>query len=190
MFPNPLTRRTFMNRSAAAAAGLFLSSCFGDRVSTAPTPRPSYGRLPRTVETRWPVKHVVYLMLENRSFDNLFGRYPGARGTSVGVRWGQQVPLVRCPEWLPGDLPHDLAAWRTSYNDGWMDGFVGEYGPFYAYSQFARDDIPNYYAWTKDFVLNDNTFASAAGLSFPRNPQAPNPAKRIAIPGGDQSPSH
>jgi hypothetical protein len=112
-------------------------------------------------------------MLENRSFDNLFGRYPGARGTSVGVRWGQQVPLVRCPEWLPGDLPHDLAAWRTSYNDGWMDGFVGEYGPFYAYSQFARDDIPNYYAWTKDFVLNDNTFASAAGLSFPRNPRHP-----------------
>jgi phospholipase C len=83
-----------MSRSAAAAAGLFLSSCFGERVSTAPTPRPSYGLVPPGVDTRWPIKRVLYLMLENRSFDNLFGRFPRARGTSVGTRWGQEVPLV------------------------------------------------------------------------------------------------
>jgi phospholipase C len=170
MFPKRLTRRTFMSRSAAAAAGLFLSSCFGERVSTAPTPRPSYGLVPRGVDTRWPIKRVLYLMLENRSFDNLFGRFPGARGTSVGTRWGQEVPLVHCPEWLPGDLPHDLYAWRTSYNDGQMDGFaLGEYGPIYAYSQFGRRDIPNYFGWAEDFVLNDNTFASVAGPSFPNH---------------------
>jgi phospholipase C len=159
-----------MSRSAAAAAGLFLSSCFGERVSTVPTPRPSYGLVPAGVDTRWPIKRVLYLMLENRSFDNLFGRFPGARGTSVGTRWGQEVPLVHCPEWLPGDLPHDLYAWRTSYNDGQMDGFaLGEYGPTYAYSQFDRRDIPNYFAWAEDFVLNDNTFASVAGPSFPNH---------------------
>ena len=28
-----------------------------------------------------------------------------------------------CPEWLPGDIPHDLAAHRTCVNNGEMDGF-------------------------------------------------------------------
>jgi hypothetical protein len=159
-----------MTRSAAAAAGLFLSSCFGERVSTAPRPRPSYGRIPRELDTRWPIKHVLYLMLENRSFDNLFGRFPGARGTQMGVRWGREVPLVRCPEWLPGDLPHDLGSWETSFNDGAMDGFaIGDYGPHFAYSQFAPGDVPNYFRWAKRFVLCDNVFASVAGPSYPNH---------------------
>jgi Phosphoesterase family len=51
-----------------------------------------------------------------------------------------------------------------------MDGFaLGEYGPIYAYSHFGRRDIPNYFAWAEDFVLNDNTFASVAGPSFPNH---------------------
>lgn len=170
MYPDRLTRRTFMSRSAAAAAGLFLSSCFGDRVSTTPTPRPSFGPRPAGVDTRYPIKRVVYLMLENRSFDNLFGRYPGAEGATTGVRFGQEVPLTRCPEWLPGDLPHDLTSWVASHNDGAMDGFaIGEYGPFFAYSQFEREDVPNYFHWADRFVLCDNLFASAPGPSYPNH---------------------
>jgi phospholipase C len=122
------------------------------------------------LETRWPIKRVLYLMLENRSFDNLFGRFPGARGTSVGVRWGKEVPLTDCPEWLPGDIPHRLDDWTTAFNDGRMDGFaIGDFGRLYAYSQFDPHDIPNYHAWAADFVLNDNTFASAAGPSYPNH---------------------
>ncbi|MEX2202671.1 MAG: alkaline phosphatase family protein [Actinomycetota bacterium] len=159
-----------MSRSAAGAAGLFLSSCFGERVSTTPTPRPTFGRVPDRIDTRWPIKHVVYLMLENRSFDNLFGRFNGARGTSVGVRWGRETPLVRCPEWLPGDLAHSLDAWETSFNGGRMDGFaIGDYGPHFAYSQFAPSDIPNYWHWAKQNVLCDNFFASVAGPSYPNH---------------------
>jgi phospholipase C len=171
MFPKRMTRRTFMTRSAAAASGLFLSSCFGERVSTAPTPRPTFSATPvREVETRWPIKRVVYLMLENRSFDNLFGRFPGANGTTTGVRWGQEVPIVHCPEWLPGDLLHDTSAWTTCYNGGAMDGFaIGDYGAYFAYSQFGRDDIPNYYGWAEDFVLCDHVFASQAGPSYPNH---------------------
>lgn len=159
-----------MARSAAAGAGLFLSSCFGPRVSTAPRPRPSFGPAPGSVDTRWPIDRVVYLMLENRSFDNLFGRFPGARGTRTGVRLGREVPLIRCPEWLPGDLAHDTPSWRASLNGGAMDGFaIGAYGPTFAYSQFSQHDIPNYFYWGKEFVLCDNFFASVAGPSFPNH---------------------
>lgn len=159
-----------MSRSAAAAAGIFLSSCFGERVATAPTPRPSFGPVAKEVETRWPIKRVLYLMLENRSFDNLFGRYPGATGTRTGIRSGVEVPLIRCPEWLPGDLPHDLAAWLLSHNGGRMDGFgIGDYGRYFAYSQFDREDVPNYFAWADEYVLCDNVFASVAGPSYPNH---------------------
>ena len=57
------------------------------------------------IDTRWPIKRVIYVMLENRSFDNLFGRFPGVNGTTVGVSHGNEKPLIRCPDWLPGDLP-------------------------------------------------------------------------------------
>jgi phospholipase C len=30
--------------------------------------------------TRWPIKHVVFLIKENRTFDNLFGRSPARTG--------------------------------------------------------------------------------------------------------------
>ena len=147
-----------MSASAAAAAGVFVTSCIGERLSTSPEPRPTFSATPPPrLETRWPVDRVVYLMLENRSFDNIFGRYPGANGTRTGVRWGQEVPLQRCPEWLPGDLPHDTASWHASHNDGKMDGFaIGEYGPYFAYSQFDRPDVPNYFHWAEEYVLCDN----------------------------------
>jgi phospholipase C len=159
-----------MTRSAAGAAGLFLSSCFSDRVSTSPTPRPTYGIAPSAVATRWPIKRVVYLMLENRSFDNMFGRFPGANGTSVGVQRGREVPLIDTPEWLPRDIAHRLDDWEANFNDGRMDGFgVGDLGGFYAYSQFDPHEIPNYYSWAEEFVLSDHMFASSPGPSFPQH---------------------
>ena len=109
-------------------------------------------------------------MMENRSFDTIFGRFPGARGARTGLRFGEEVPLGRCPEWLPGDLPHDTPSWQASYNDGRMDGFaIGEFGPDFAYTQFARQDLPNYFDWADRYVLCDNFFASVAGPSHPNH---------------------
>lgn len=166
MLPTRFTRREFLTRSAAAAAGVFVSSCSGGT----PAPRPTFGKDVLNVDTRWPIKRVVYLMLENRSFDNMFGRFPGANGVRVGVRDGREVPLKPCPEWLPGDLPHDRAAFENSFRGGEMDGFaLGEFGPLYAYSQFARQDIPSYWRWAEEFVLCDNFFASEPGPSYPNH---------------------
>lgn len=165
-----MTRRTFMSRSAAAAAGLFMSSCFGSRVATSPTPRPTYGTPIPKLDTRWPVDRVIYLMMENRSFDNLFGRFPGANGARTGNLDGTQIPLRHCTEWLPGDLPHDRVSWEEDFNGGAMDGFdIGLFGRDFAYSQFNEADIPNYYHWAKEFVLGDNFFASVAGPSYPNH---------------------
>ena len=159
-----------MSRSAAAAAGFLTSACIGPSLSTSPEPRPSYGSSPSSIDTRWPIDRVVYVMLENRSYDNIFGRYPRANGTETGVRFGAEVPLRRCTEWLPGDLPHDTFSWYEAYNDGRMDGFaIGDFGPTWAYSQFDRSDLPNYFHWADNYALCDNTFASVPGPSYPNH---------------------
>jgi phospholipase C len=122
-------------------------------------------------DTRWPIKHVVILIKENRTFDHLFGRFPGANGTTVGMDHGVSVPLVRPPQTLPEDLPHD---WTDSFTDndgGKMDGFARD-DPLitkYAYSQMRPDQIPNYWRWAGRFVLSDNFFASHHGPSLPNH---------------------
>src|SRR5205085_11040658 len=123
------------------------------------------------VDTQWPIQRVVYLMLENRSFDNLFGKYgKGSNGTTVGNDYGREVPLGPGPQWLSGDLPHDDAAAINCLNGGQLNGFAGgAYGQFYSYTQFDRQDLPNYWRWADDFVLSDHFFASALGPSHPNH---------------------
>ncbi|HEX6845247.1 MAG TPA: alkaline phosphatase family protein, partial [Actinomycetota bacterium] len=162
--PLPLRRRDFLRRSAMAVAGASLFSCTGGRViprTSDPTP---------TLDTATPIKRVLYLMLENRSFNNLFGKFPGVRGTEVGVEWGKEKPLIRCPDWLPGDIPHDRAAGLNCVNDGKMDGFgTGTYGSTYGYTIFDEDQIPNYWMWAREYGLSENFFASVNGPSYPNH---------------------
>ncbi|MGZ5344652.1 MAG: alkaline phosphatase family protein [Actinomycetota bacterium] len=159
--PLPLSRRRFLQTSAMAVAGGVLFSCTGGKTTPSvddPTP---------SIDTNTPIKRVIYVMLENRSFNNLFGKFPGVTGTTVGVEYGNEKPLIPCPDWLPGDLPHDRAAYLNCVNGGKLDGFgTGIYGSTYAYTQFDEPQIPNYWLWAKEFAISDNFFASAAGPSY------------------------
>jgi phospholipase C len=163
--PDPLTRRRFLQRSAMAVAGGVLFSCTGGRT----VPRVS-DPVSTAVETQWPIKRVIYLMLENRSFDNVFGRFPGVESTRVGVNYGVEQRLIDCPDWLPGDLPHDRAAALNCLNGDRLDGFGnGTFGDIFAYSQFPEETLPNYWHWAREFALSDHFFASALGPSYPNH---------------------
>jgi len=69
-----------------------------------------------------PIKHIVVIMQENRSFDNYFGTYPGANGISKGtcVPLSPDNPSVGCvkpflsTDVISGDLPH-------GYQSSWLD---------------------------------------------------------------------
>ena len=74
-------------------------------------PDPVSAALPAAVDadrfsTRTPIKHVVFLIMENRSFDNVFGRFPGADGTRVGNDDGSPRPLTKASLQRAHDLPH------------------------------------------------------------------------------------
>ncbi|MEX1045980.1 MAG: alkaline phosphatase family protein [Actinomycetota bacterium] len=167
----PSSRRQFLRRSFGAAAGAFLAACTKGAERILPkqsSPSPSIDPV-LGLDTRWPIKRVVYLMLENRSFDNVFGAFPGANGATKGIKDGKEVPLTRCPAWLPEDLPHNYDYAIECLAGGKMDGFAAEYSRSsvaFAYSQLAREDVPNYWHWAENYVLSDNFFASALGPSY------------------------
>jgi hypothetical protein len=129
------------------------------------------------IDTRSPIKRVLYLMQENRSFDHVLGALPGANGTTTGSLLEEEVPLVRCRQWLPGDLPHNHDAALASINGGRMDtspsptssGPTFEVAAAYAHSQLHESDVPNYRHWARGYVLCDNFFASVPGASSPNH---------------------
>ncbi|MFM7719063.1 MAG: phospholipase C [Actinomycetota bacterium] len=121
--------------------------------------------------TRFPIKHVVFIVKENRTFDQMFGLFPGADGTSVGIDRGEERPLTRSPDALDEDIVHCYACALEAWNEGAMDGFatVSDAADRYAYTQFQPEDLPNYWRWAERYVLGDNFFASAHGPSFPNH---------------------
>ena len=162
--PLPFDRRTFLQRSAMAVAGGVLFSCTGGRTIT------QVSDATPAIDTQWPIKRVVYLMLENRSFDNLFGRFPGAerhhgrRGQRQGAA-AHRLPglAARRPPARPrrrAQLPERREARRV---------LRGAWGAVYGYSQFHEPQIPNYYHWAREYALSDNFFASALGPSYPNH---------------------
>ena len=126
------------------------------------------------ISTTTPIKHVVWMMQDNHSFDNYFGTYPGADGIPSGVC--QRVSLNRpstrgCVQpFHIGDTPvEDLSqgpgVQRRQYNGGRMDGFVAAYRRLgqdgtTAMGHYDGTDIPFHWNVADEYVLFDRFFAS------------------------------
>jgi len=125
------------------------------------------------------LNHFVFIVQENRSFDNYFGTFPGANGATTGkISTGQTIPLSHQGDQYPRDLHH---AWESAWlavDNGRMDKFdliqangtncnIG--GDYVCYSQLYQTDIPNYWAYATNFMLADNAFSSLGGASFPNH---------------------
>ena len=124
------------------------------------------------VRTATPIEHVVFIIKENRSFDHLFGAFPGAQGASTANDAGRRRPLIHSAHFDQRlhDLPHDYPAALLAYDHGRMDGFTqDEASDRYAYVQLTQGQLPNYWHWAKEFVLADRFFSSAIGPSFPNH---------------------
>lgn len=94
-----------------------------------------------------PIQHVVIIVKENHTFDNYFGRFPGAEGDPT---------LDLCPD--PPDVSprHDHQAWL-------------ERAAHAARKQYAQANIPSYFAYAKQFTLCDHYFTDVAGPSTPNH---------------------
>jgi phospholipase C len=122
-------------------------------------------RLPATIQ------HVVVIMQENRSFDNLFNGFPGADTAQSGMSYGTPVPLQ--PDSLKDerDVDHSHHAWVTDWDNGKMDGFTHPGAthstPSLPYAYVPQSETAPLWAIASAFTLGDRMFQSNSGPSFP-----------------------
>ena len=124
-----------------------------------------------------PIQHIVIIIQENRSFDNLFWAYPNADSTTACAKdhLGSCIAMVRSPLYQAYDLSHSPVACGIDYDGGAVDGWdrepTGERKQFgfkyepYQYTQ--QGDIAQYWQMASQFVLADRMFQSNCGPSFP-----------------------
>jgi phospholipase C len=140
------------------------------------------------------IKHVVVIMQENRSFDSYFGTYPGADG--IPARDGRFTVCVPNPAAHRCDYPyhatalsnygglHTDTASTVDIDGGKMDGFIASAqdcslidrritcpkgGAIKTDVMGYHDarEIPNYWTYARDFVLQDHMFEPVAAWSLP-----------------------
>jgi phospholipase C len=130
---------------------------------------------PRRVQARARIKHVVFVLLENHSFDNVFGRFPGADGAKTATIKGRRtVPLQHAPPYDWHDISHNYRAAFTAMDQGKMDSFsalegADVNGDRMAFEQYYQQDIPNFWTYARHFTLGDHMFASMVGDTFPNH---------------------
>ena len=124
------------------------------------------------------IQHIVWIVKENHTFDDYFGAFPGVNGSNGigfikknGVK--TQIALNTALD-SPANYGHLWGNAHTAYDGGAMDAFNlaasnCSTAPYLCYQQQTQAGIPNYWAYAQNFVLNDNTFSSLIGPSFPNH---------------------
>lgn len=128
------------------------------------------------LESAIPIRHVVVLMKENRSFDEYFGQLwregqpaseplpdafsnPDATGAPV-------FPFHETTTCVAANPDHSWDGLRLAVDGGKMDGFVRQSGNA-ALGFYDQSDLPFYYFLANTFALADRHFSSVLGPTFP-----------------------
>src|SRR5215469_9075024 len=115
------------------------------------------------------IRHAVFLIKENRTFDNYFGTFPGADGVTMGnTSNGTSVPLLPAPDSDPlRNLCNSWDCAMLAMNGGLMNRFDLIGSGLAPYTQVTEQEIPNYWEYARNFALADHYFASIHGPSLP-----------------------
>lgn len=168
----PLTTLTVGTLSVVAAMGGLLNA--------SPTYASVY-QAPQAMHT--PIKHVVEIMLENHTFDNLFGHYPNANGIPQGLKLPNPNGNYEAPEVTPiqagtnvgdtVDIDHNRAPEVMMMHNGEMNYYtVFPLNGLASITTFGRSDVPNEWALAQHFSLAERNFQPATGPTQPNREYA------------------
>ena len=142
-----------------------LTGCFDFHGEIASPPLPPIKVFPVSGS---PIEHIVVIMQENRTFDNLFNGFPGADTVSRGVSNGVEIPLNPVSLADPRDLHHSHLRWWQDWNQGKMDGFAQRDAdpPTLPYSYVPKSELEPYWTMATQYTLGDRMFQPNTGPSF------------------------
>jgi phospholipase C len=173
MFSIPQSLRLFA--FAAVAVGLVACSSGNGTLSPVPSTAGNFANLHRPASSS-KIKHIVIIVQENRSFNNLFMGFPGAKTATYGYdTYGNQITLQPIGLETTWDMEHDSYGFFTACNGTGsipgtncrMNGFDREWwgcsncpnqNPPYSY--VPRSEIKPYFYMGKHYVLADQMYAS------------------------------
>jgi phospholipase C len=125
------------------------------------------------------IEHIVVIVQENRTVDNLFNGLPGANTVQSGKNMrGEEIGLQPVSLTAPYDLSHGHSGWVADYDHGKMDGFSTEHEncngkgdcpkrDVAAYGYVPRSEIKPYWDMALKYTFADNMFQTNQGPSFP-----------------------
>src|SRR6266581_3269857 len=151
----PLVNSYVRKLSSFIVLGILLLESLG---LAAQTPRQDSQSKPGTIPGDINnIQHIVFIIKENRTFDQYFGTYPGANGaTTAVISTGQTIHLVHSPDPLPRDVSHGWFDSVQGVNGGKMDLFdiisgSNLNGDMLGLSQLTQSDLPNYFNYAQHF---------------------------------------
>jgi phospholipase C len=173
-----------------AAVALIFSGCAQQPVSSygpytaAATADVASGAVPyrthsQLAEELAGIQHVVIIVQENRSVDNLFNGLPGADTVQQGLDSnGHPIPLAPVPLTAPYDLDHAHGGFLIEYNSGALNGFnhvqstcnKGAICPqpeLRAYGYVPEKEVQPYFDMAEQYTFADRMFQTNEGPSFP-----------------------
>jgi phospholipase C len=114
--------------------------------------------------------HVVILIQENRTFDNLFATFPGADGTTTGKTHNGTMRLRKANLESPVSPNNGYPYWERDWNHGKMNGFdtvpIGKVPGTYVYQYVDPAQIKPYWTLAQRYVLSDHLFQTQGSGSF------------------------
>jgi len=121
-----------------------------------------------------PIKHVVIIVQENRSFDDIFAGYPGADAPTYGyTHKGKKISLKAMGFGQFGvGISHTYHMALTNYDNGKMDGFDENIfnnkqpAGTYPYAHLESKDVKPYWTMAQQYTLDDKMFPTVWGNSF------------------------
>src|SRR5579863_1649224 len=184
-----------MNRLAVLLIAVTLTACSASPSQTATIPGISQAlALAHHRSGPYPITHVVIIMQENRSFDNLFYGFPKADTATYGYGHGVKYELQEKPLKWGFDPNHFHYQYLEDFdggkNDGWDRLIKGhtascpylptdwvnhpscwEYWTGKVYQQMAfsytkQSDVQPYWTMASEYALGDHNFSSTNGPSF------------------------
>jgi phospholipase C len=166
----------------AAVAGV--SACGGGSANSSYAPAPTR----RAPSGSSPIKHVIVVIQENRSFDNMFATFPGADGTTTGeaeavpvseqsqcpIYQQESVPLAEKNLAVGDDFGHNYSDVEIDYDNGSMDGFDvdpipasgGKLSCLHSYQYVNPSQIVPYWDIAEQYVLADHMYQTQGSGSF------------------------
>jgi len=115
------------------------------------------------------IKHIIIIVQENRSFENLFAGYPNADAPLYGyTHAGKQVALKPIALTNPADPSHGWKSAIADWDNGKMDGFdtQGRGSRLQPYSYVDRQSVKPYWTMAQSYVLADKMYPTEFGGSF------------------------